>query len=163
EEGGRGGQGQAERRPRRVPRPAATAAARRAGQLPPLRRRPQGPGRLTGPGARAGGCPVRRGGRRGRYGERRPGDGPGPVGPGPGGGDRERWSARQDRRRHVRRVRAVRSSDPRRPPRGVALRDAVRGMQERRAVRPTLIARRLLLPAVAVLVVVVDQITKTWA
>jgi signal peptidase II len=36
-------------------------------------------------------------------------------------------------------------------------------MQERRAVRPTLIARRLLLPAVAVLVVVVDQITKTWA
>jgi signal peptidase II len=36
-------------------------------------------------------------------------------------------------------------------------------MQERRAVGPTLIARRLLLPAVAVLVVVVDQITKSWA
>jgi signal peptidase II len=36
-------------------------------------------------------------------------------------------------------------------------------MQERRALRPALTLRRLLLPAVAAVVVAVDQVTKTWA
>ena len=90
-------------------------------------------------------------------------------GPGPGGGERDRLGPGQDHGRHLRALRAVRSADPRSPPRGSSPRRPVRGVQERRPVSVAeplsadAVTHRLVPGVVAGVVVAVDQATKTWA
>ena len=85
-------------------------------------------------------------------------------------GDRPR--AGQDRRRHLRHVRAVRPAHRAGAARGAAVRRPVRGVQERRAVAPLdpdgaatpgCGGATGSSPLVAAVVVVVDQLTKWWA
>src|SRR5581483_10590815 len=84
--------------------------------------------------------------------------------PSPRCGRRDRCCARQDPGRHVRRVRAVRQHDPEGAPSCHPVRGAVRELQEHGARTAVTAWRRAsLVAALAAVLVVVDQLTKTWA
>src|SRR4029077_262503 len=93
---------------------------------------------------------------------------PPPLGPSAHGGHRDRPGAGQDRGRNLRLLREVRPAHPEGQAQGAAGRAVVRRVPERGVVAPLMTAagrgrRMAFLAAVAAVVVVIDQITKTWA